>query len=893
VAHRLRSGGVALVALLALGAVPATSGVPSPLVREPAPRAVLSKLVQASGGSPAGIDAPRFRYLGKLDGHLQDVAATRLAGGSVADARIAAERQEVQMTATGDVAVDVYVNGDLALAEAQLRALGMRVIATSERAPGRMVEGLLPSAALAQAAALGSTHAVVANAGAAASTGAFTSQGDAAIHGPQARATGVTGTGVRVGIVSTSIDQVGGGISDSQATGDLPGDVTDLLDHPGDDDEGRAMAEIVYDEAPGISGIAFATGMLGPASKASSIDALVANGVKVIADDTYYRTEPFFQDGIVSQAVDRAKASGVAYLAAAGNEASQSWEAAYTPVPDPSAQGSPSTEDSDPGPAVDTVQSVATIPAGSTAYLSLQWAEPWTHATSDFAVDVYDTSVSPPPFLFTIDSDNLVSGIPAEFGGVTASQAGAATFGIAIRRRAGTGTPLLKYVVYTSGVGTVSIEHATGSGTIATDAGAARGALTVAAANAATPTTPEPYSSRGTVTRRFDVNGTPLATPELRQKPDVAGPDAVSTSVPGLFTTFRGTSAATPAVAGIAALLLSANRTLSVDQLYAILRNPANALPCATAQPAIACGVGFVLADRAVAEGRDRTPPLVTPILSPAVADGANGWYRAPVSVQWSVSDPESPIANPGVCVPASLGDGGATLTCSATSLGGTTSVPISVKRDSTPPSTPVIVGIAPRTYDLDALPAASTIACGAGDDLSGVTSCLVEGYSSAPGAHTLLATATNGAGASSTSTLEYAVAGPAAPAPTPPGAAPRARGSTAAVGGLSLTGGLTLSRLARSGLPLSVRVAAPATRLVLTLVARIPNTSGTGSRAVTVARLTTRAGTGTIHLRLTLTASGRRRLAPLQRVGLTVTVSASAPARLAAKLRRSLVLRR
>jgi hypothetical protein len=435
----------------------------------------------------------------------------------------------------------------------------------------------------------------------------------------------------------------------------------------------------------------------------------------------------------------------------------------------------------------------------------------------------------------------------------------------------------------------VSIEHATGSGTIATDAGAARGALTVAAANAATPTTPEPYSSRGTVTRRFDVNGTPLATPELRQKPDVAGPDAVSTSVPGLFTTFRGTSAATPAVAGIAALLLSANRTLSVDQLYAILRNPANALPCATARPAIDCGAGFVLADRAVAEGRDRTPPLVAPILSPAVPDGAHGWYRGPVSVSWSVSDPESSIANPGLCVTTNLGDGGATLTCSATSLGGTASVPISVKRDSTPPSTPVIAGIAPQIYDPDALPAEAAVTCGASDNLSGVTSCVVEGYSAAPGAHTLIATATNGAGAGSTSMLGYTVAAP----PALPLVAPRVVGSAAAVSGLSLSRGLTLSRLARSGLPLSVRVAAPAARLVLTLVARIPKTAGKGAHAITVSRLTTRADTGTIHLLLKLTASGRRLLARLERVALTVTVSGSAPASQAARLQRSLVLRR
>ena len=144
------------------------------------------------------------------------------------------------------------------------------------------------------------------------------SQGDGAIHGPQARAFGVGGAGVKVGVISDSIDEVGAGIAGSQGTGDLPPDVQNLGDLPGGTDEGRAMAEIVYDVAPGISGIVFVTAAGGPQAKANSIDSLVSHGVKVIADDTSYITEPFFQDDVVAQAVDRAKADGVAYLIAAG-----------------------------------------------------------------------------------------------------------------------------------------------------------------------------------------------------------------------------------------------------------------------------------------------------------------------------------------------------------------------------------------------------------------------------------------------------------------------------------------------------------------------------------------------------------------------------------------------
>ena len=86
------------------------------------------------------------------------------------------------------------------------------------------------------------------------------------------------------------------------------------------------MAEIIFDTAPGIRHMLFTTGTGGAATRAAGIDNLVTAGAKVIADDTFQITEPFFQDGIVAQAVDRAKAAGVTYLVSAGNRARQSWE---------------------------------------------------------------------------------------------------------------------------------------------------------------------------------------------------------------------------------------------------------------------------------------------------------------------------------------------------------------------------------------------------------------------------------------------------------------------------------------------------------------------------------------------------------------------------------------
>ena len=97
--------------------------------------------------------------------------------------------------------------------------------------------------------------------------GAVLSQGDAVHHGPQARALGATGAGVKVGVISDSINQVGTKVAGSQASGDLPSSVTVLADDPGSSDEGRAMAEIIYDGAPGITQMYFSTGTISAAGR--------------------------------------------------------------------------------------------------------------------------------------------------------------------------------------------------------------------------------------------------------------------------------------------------------------------------------------------------------------------------------------------------------------------------------------------------------------------------------------------------------------------------------------------------------------------------------------------------------------------------------------------------
>jgi len=86
---------------------------------------------------------------------------------------------------------------------------------------------------------------------------------------------------------------------------------------------------------------------------------------------------------------------------------------------------------------------------------------------------------------------------------------------------------------------------------------------------------------------------------------------------------------------------------------------------------------------------RDETAPVVTHTITGGTPSAA-GWYRSDVTVAFSVADPETPVTSSGCTtqtVSATTGTAGVTLTCTATSLGGTTTDVVTIKLDETVPS--------------------------------------------------------------------------------------------------------------------------------------------------------------------------------------------------------------
>jgi hypothetical protein len=82
----------------------------------------------------------------------------------------------------------------------------------------------------------------------------------------------------------------------------------------------------------------------------------------------------------------------------------------------------------------------------------------------------------------------------------------------------------------------------------------------------------------------------------------------------------------------------------------------------------------------------DYTGPVITPTVTSA--GSANGWHRSDVTVSFTVTDPESFVSSRTGCDTRLVQTEGTTVvTCEAASLGGASTLSVSVRRDTTPPT--------------------------------------------------------------------------------------------------------------------------------------------------------------------------------------------------------------
>lgn len=415
--------------------------------------------------------------------------------------------------------------------------------------------------------------------------GSVQTEGDAVMLAPAFRASqGVDGTGVKVGVLSDSVNEFKGGLAASVASGNLPNNVAVLQDDPGGKgtDEGRAMLEIIHDVAPG-SPLAFHTASNSPANFAAGILALKAAGAKVITDDIGYADEPIFNDGRIAQAVNTVAAQGVVYTSAAGNSGNQAYRADWSPVKATVDSVTNGTFQSFGGSALEGF----TLAKGDTVQLTFQWDNAFLEGGdpaanfqvgTDFAVYVVDQVTG--KILATQDDNNATTDEAVEFLSY-ANTTSDTNLALAFQLKSGPAPTHVAWVDFGSTNNLTAVSE--GASTIFGHPVAA-GAIAVAATPASTPSTEEPFSALGgALPILFDSLGKRLATPDIRNKPELTAPDGVHTSFfdspdgKGGFL-FFGTSAAAPHAAAAAALLLQQAPSATNVQLEAHLEQSAKDL---------------------------------------------------------------------------------------------------------------------------------------------------------------------------------------------------------------------------------------------------------------------------------------------------------------------------
>ncbi|MGC8741865.1 MAG: CARDB domain-containing protein [Candidatus Sumerlaeaceae bacterium] len=410
--------------------------------------------------------------------------------------------------------------------------------------------------------------------------------------------------------------------SKPQLMGELPAEVELLADDanvfwpswtPGD--EGEAMAELIYDIAPGAK-LAFHTAEPDFLRMAQGILALRSAGCTIITDDYTYYDEPWFMESPVSTAIASVIRSGTAYFTCAGNSSDSGIRLSYQ-------DANPGVTDNESWPATEADLAVwgsgygpylpITFTPDSEITLVLQWNQPWetfspSTGGAQVDLDLYFMTEPVPPseaslwFSYSDSQGEAGSpmGDPIETLYISYSGTEPITAYVAVdhfhgpqnhipqNRRTPVEFWLWAYradehgvIVPVLGPTTTGHQTASGAGCVAAVRFEEAPAYDPVGHGPTSLIDPEWFTSRGgNIQIPFNAQG--RYKPRVALVPNIAAVDGCDTLLFGFdyddgtpFPNFFGTSAAAPNAAAVAALLRQADSKLKPADIMRILSQTA------------------------------------------------------------------------------------------------------------------------------------------------------------------------------------------------------------------------------------------------------------------------------------------------------------------------------
>ncbi|MBI2886054.1 MAG: S8 family serine peptidase [Chloroflexi bacterium] len=302
---------------------------------------------------------------------------------------------------------------------------------------------------------------------------------------------------------------------------------------------GTAAAEIVYDMAPGA--IMYLVTISTEVELGLAINWLIEEGVQVVSFSLGALAAPTDGSGVLDEMVDRARAQGILWVAAAGNYGSGHWQGTFA---DATGDG---WHEFAPGKKLFPLD----VGVDEVAVFILNWND-WPYSAQDYGLYLFFEGVGGSLQLLGF-SDSAQTGDQSPVEAIVSFFLPRGRYYLAIKKLKATRDA--QFHLYSLAQ---DLPQGSPEGSLASPA-SARGALAVGATDGFDRL--EKYSSQG-------------PTGDGRIKPDLVAPDAVSTEAFGRQG-FPGTSASAPHVAGAATLVLSAFPRMTPAEIQAFLESRA------------------------------------------------------------------------------------------------------------------------------------------------------------------------------------------------------------------------------------------------------------------------------------------------------------------------------